>query len=212
MTPSESTFWRFGLVPGFSGDRLGRCVEELVDGEQFAAGAGAAGPDPAGGPVAVVAPLFGEVAGVALVALVDGVLSARSGGGQGDVLGCRVAAAPGGLSAGVAAVAAAAGADGGGAADRAGDRLGIVTRRVARGGHLRGHNGLGGRRWSGGQCGGVAVAGGVVGGGLEPASVDDAGPGSGPSAVWAIVNLDFTRPVSSRTHTAWVFAAQSIPT
>ena len=40
MTPSESTFWRVGLVPGFSGDRLGRCVEELVDGEQFAAGAG----------------------------------------------------------------------------------------------------------------------------------------------------------------------------
>jgi hypothetical protein len=80
---SESTFWRFGLVPGFFGDRLGRCVEELVDGEQFAPGAGAAGPDPAGGPVAVVAPLFGEVAGVALVALVDGVLSARSGGGQG---------------------------------------------------------------------------------------------------------------------------------
>lgn len=48
MTPSESTFGRLGLVFGFGG-WLERCVEELVDGDQFAAGAGAARPDSPGG-------------------------------------------------------------------------------------------------------------------------------------------------------------------
>src|SRR5680860_883646 len=33
-----------------------------------------------------------------------------------------------------------------------------------------------------------------------------------PAAVWLMVNVDLTRPVSSSTHTAWVSAAQSRPT
>src|SRR5260370_9219191 len=52
-------------------------VEELVDGEQFAAWAVAAGADPAAGPVAVGTPLVGEVAGLAVAALVVGGLAAE---------------------------------------------------------------------------------------------------------------------------------------
>jgi len=67
MTPSVSTSWQFDLADRLSADRSELCVEQFVDGDQLAAGAGAAGSESPGGSVAVVAPLFGEV-GVPLAA------------------------------------------------------------------------------------------------------------------------------------------------
>src|SRR5258708_15755940 len=84
-------------------------VEELVDGEQFAGWAVAAGADPAAGPVAVGAPLVGEVAGLAVGALVDGGLAAGAAGRDGGQRWRVCAAPPGGLPAGIGAVAAPAG-------------------------------------------------------------------------------------------------------
>ena len=109
-------------------------AEELVDGEQFAAGAVSAGAEAAAGPAAVGAPLAGEVAGFAVAALVDGALAAGAAGWQDGWprrAGC--APSPGGLPAGVGAVAAPAGAGERGVADGTADGglivTGIVTRR-----------------------------------------------------------------------------------
>src|SRR5258708_15103591 len=93
-------------------------VEELVDGEQFAAWAVAAGADPAAGPVAVGAPLVGKVAGLAVGALVDGGLAAGAAGRDGGRGGRACAGAPARLPRGVGGGAAPAGGGGAAAAER----------------------------------------------------------------------------------------------
>src|ERR1022692_94095 len=103
MTLPVSTPSQFRLA-GWLGSGWSTVVEELVDGEQFAAWAVAAGSEAAAGPGAVRAPLVAEVAGVAAGALVDGALAAGPGRRRRDGSGFGgVAAPPGGLAAGAGA-------------------------------------------------------------------------------------------------------------
>jgi hypothetical protein len=119
----------------------------LVLAEQFSGGNGllATWAQPAvaeelAGPVAVVAPLVGEVALVAFPALVDGRLAARRAVWRRDGNGCGLAGAERLLLAGRGAVALPANGGELGGADRAaggGCRHVVVTRRARRAALLR---------------------------------------------------------------------------
>ena len=82
-------------------------IGEFGGGDDFvAAGAGASGAESSAGSGAVGAPLLGEVAGVAVGALVDGAVEPRPLRWQRDLWGAwLVASAVGGLAAGVGAEA-----------------------------------------------------------------------------------------------------------
>ena len=136
------------LMPG-SRAWLSRLFDDVADRDRLVAvGAEAALVEAGAGGVAVVAPLLGEVAGVAAWALIDGAGSsagARRDGG-GDRTRWRVAGAPGGLAAGGGAVGLAADrgerllAGRAGRGPRGGD---VVTDVVTRRWHRRGRPGSG---------------------------------------------------------------------
>jgi hypothetical protein len=133
MTPPVPAARRPGPRTRLPGAWSG-AAEQLADGQQLTARAGAAGPEPPAGTGAAATPLLAEVAGLTARALIDGSLAARPGRWHRvrPGAGSGGPAPPGSLAAGTGAVAAAARRRERGAADGAAAHLVvtvIVTRR-----------------------------------------------------------------------------------